>query len=795
MAAILACYEWQQRVFEACEDPEIEQIAVVGSRGPGKSWTARHVNVVRALQMPGTNHILFRRTSDDIVKQYAPALKELLNDFHGVGRIPHIYSQTYKTFTIACPNGGESRIFLAFAEYAKHAEKHMSMEYATATFDEVTHFEEIIPQLIGGSVRGTGNLKKLYFGNPGGLGHAWCKRRFVRRETRDAKTLVLQPALKDNLELARTDPGYAARLTAGLPEWKQRQWLAGDWEASEGQYFSVPDGAIREVKPPVWAQWYAGVDWGFSPSAFAVVWLAVWRELPTGRHRCHLFADLKLHKRLDAEQAREALDMEERLPAPVKARFADPSTGKETESDSDEQTRTTARTWARNGFVTLPAKRRGRVPGWMLLRQFLTPIPGYSSDPDRPHGVLTISPECGATLAELQDASFETRGGLIVSDDLGGEDHCLVPGTLITTGRGDVPIERVLVGDMVMTRKGLRPVLKSWQTNQDAAVYRVEFANGSSIEGTGNHPVFVMEKGFMRLDQLRYNDCVLTHRDNIGRGHWKKSFTRRKSFAEPLSKLSFSKQGSDVILTVKTCHPEITSAQTADQKCGAFKICIRKFGRLIMGRYRKGIKFITSTVIRLITTSAIYNVFLLRTIDDSTRKKTIKIGFQLQNGLPTWNESARRHPCGTVLTKESSGIRSMEESCGRAENLPSMSVRFAESLTLPYGFMGTDSALMLAERIGCISAVRMTKTEPVLSVETYTERTNMHASGLAPVCVVRVAASGRSPVYNIPVGGEHEYFANGVLVHNCLDSLRYCLSMVYNMNFPESQQLPYLRRS
>lgn len=424
MAAILSCYDWQQQVFEACEDPDIEQIAVVGSRGPGKSWTARHVNVVRALQMPGTNHILFRRTSDDIVKQYAPELKRLLNDFGGVGRIPHVYNQTYKTFTLTCPNGGESRIFLAFAEYAKHAEKHMSMEYATATFDEVTHFEEIIPQLIGGSVRGSANLKKLYFGNPGGIGHGWTKRRFVRKETRDPRTLVLQPALKDNLELARIDPGYAARLVAGLPEWKQRQWLQGDWEASEGQYFSIPEGAVRYVEPPSWAQWYAGVDWGFSPSAFAVVWLAVWRELHTGRHRCHLYADLKLHKRLDAEQAREALGVEERLPAPIKTRFADPSTGKETESDGDEQTRTTARTWARNGFVTLPAKRRGRVPGWMLLRQFLTPIPGYSPDPDRPHGVLTISPDCGATLAELQDATFEMRGGIIVGDDLQGEDHC-----------------------------------------------------------------------------------------------------------------------------------------------------------------------------------------------------------------------------------------------------------------------------------------------------------------------------------------------------------------------------------
>ena len=34
---------------------------------------------------------------------------------------------------------------------------------------------------------------------------------------------------------------------------------------------------------------------------------------------------------------------------------------------------------------------------------------------------------------------------------------------------------------------------------------------------------------------------------------------------------------------------------------------------------------------------------------------------------------------------------------------------------------------------------------------------------------------GRSKVYNMSVASEHEYFANGILVHNCYDSLRYLL--------------------
>ena len=147
------------------------------------------------------------------------------------------------------------------------------------------------------------------------------------------------------------------------------------------------------------------------------------------------------------------------------------------------------------------------------------------------------------------------------------------------------------------------------------------------------------------------------------------------------------------------------------------------------------------------------------------------------------------------LPKGSSGIESRGERCGRLGSLPSISVRFAERLMRPCVSTGTASAPMLVERIGDVSVVRMTKTVPVLSVEAPIERTNMHVSEHAPVRVVTLVASGRSPVYNLTIGGEPEYFANGVLVHNCLDSLRYCLGMVYNMNFPESQLLPYVRRA
>lgn len=45
---------------------------------------------------------------------------------------------------------------------------------------------------------------------------------------------------------------------------------------------------------------------------------------------------------------------------------------------------------------------------------------------------------------------------------------------------------------------------------------------------------------------------------------------------------------------------------------------------------------------------------------------------------------------------------------------------------------------------------------------------------------IQVINQDKLEVYDITVANNHEYFANGMLVHNCLDSLRYCLRTHYN---------------
>ncbi len=48
-----------------------------------------------------------------------------------------------------------------------------------------------------------------------------------------------------------------------------------------------------------------------------------------------------------------------------------------------------------------------------------------------------------------------------------------------------------------------------------------------------------------------------------------------------------------------------------------------------------------------------------------------------------------------------------------------------------------------------------------------------------------VRAAGAEPVYNLTVAGAHEYYANGILVHNC-DALRYVVS-----SLPKEPQRKY----
>lgn len=89
-------------------------------------------------------------------------------------------------------------------------------------------------------------------------------------------------------------------------------------------------------------------------------------------------------------------------------------------------------------------------------------------------------------------------------------DACLVAETLVTTDRGEIPISEVTLGDKVLTRDGYFPLTWCGKTRDSAETYAVSISDGRTIKGTCEHPVWVVGKGFVRIDELMCGDILET---------------------------------------------------------------------------------------------------------------------------------------------------------------------------------------------------------------------------------------------------------------------------------------------
>lgn len=129
----------------------------------------------------------------------------------------------------------------------------------------------------------------------------------------------------------------------------------------------------------------------------------------------------------------------------------------------------------------------------------------------RSYEKVIIHPRCPRTAEEARLYSYkrDRLSGQIQPVIVDSWNHCLVAGTEITTDKGNIPIEKIQIGDQVLTRAGFKPVLWSGISDTNRTVFIVKTQSGKQFEATENHQVLT-NRGFIRVDALRYNDRVLT---------------------------------------------------------------------------------------------------------------------------------------------------------------------------------------------------------------------------------------------------------------------------------------------
>ena len=97
------------------------------------------------------------------------------------------------------------------------------------------------------------------------------------------------------------------------------------------------------------------------------------------------------------------------------------------------------------------------------------------------------------------------------------DDRCLVAGTKIQTNSGQKNIEHVTTKDTVLSHDGkYHPVVAQAMTNEKADVLKLHLSNGTTLTGTGNHPILTTV-GWVDMDALtcNHNVVVIYHQDQL----------------------------------------------------------------------------------------------------------------------------------------------------------------------------------------------------------------------------------------------------------------------------------------
>lgn len=167
-----------------------------------------------------------------------------------------------------------------------------------------------------------------------------------------------------------------------------------------------------------------------------------------------------------------------------------------------------------NGPPCMP----GPVPHWMTV---IGPTLGDAvrSCYEGPSGIRAHDPRAvmvnraGGTVVHWPNGSEAKMFGAHSVEDTdrlrSGGNSSLPVGTLISTSRGQVPIEQVTTEDLVWTENGLRPVLGKWN-HAVKPVMTITTKGGKTVRLTADHEVWVVGQGWTRADQLSVGGTLNT---------------------------------------------------------------------------------------------------------------------------------------------------------------------------------------------------------------------------------------------------------------------------------------------
>lgn len=366
---------------------------------------------------------------------------------------------------------------------------------------------------------------------------------------------------------------------------------------------------------------------------------------------------------------------------------------------------------------------------------------------------------------EGNEEHLVTVNELIHLDTTQHDDACFVAGTLISTERGEVPIEQVTCSDRVLTRSGYARVLSSECTGI-RKVISVTARNGAVLTGTPNHPVFDgnnfipmgLAKELWTCESLK---CV-------------------KNQSSSCTKVAHS---GDTQTQNNSPTGDITHPMRLIED-GELAHCTKRSGRTLTELFQRAKQSIISTRTHSIIPSKTLRA--LHTLN--TQKRTERIEWptlKRQKLKQRWLLCLKKLLNGTHQKKELSGTKNTERLRGLDEkHMPLNVLNVAEDMThhfqpeLNFAAQCAGSAFTLTgmektQKRRLPARIAETRSTHFMLIGKPTQLDSAQVNVSQPADGKRVSITTCeelpcfAPVFNIRVDAHHEYFANGFLVHNC----------------------------
>ncbi|MEI8291751.1 MAG: terminase family protein [Verrucomicrobiota bacterium] len=228
-----------------------------GARGGGKShWMLAQMGADDCQRVPGLKCLLLRKVGKANLEAFEDLRRRLFT------RLPHEFSAFRGILTFA--NG--SRIIAGHFQNEKDIDAYLGLEYDCIGLEEASQLTSRKFQDISTCCRSSKSnwRPRIYTTtNPGGVGHAWYRSKFVAPmlEHRETETRFIPARVGDN---AFNNPEYR-RILESLTGWQKRAWLDGSWDIAAGQFFTLfrrDVHVVEDFDDTRAVEWFAALDYG-----------------------------------------------------------------------------------------------------------------------------------------------------------------------------------------------------------------------------------------------------------------------------------------------------------------------------------------------------------------------------------------------------------------------------------------------------------------------------------------------------------------------------------------------------